>query len=79
MGPLLKPLSFRKNVEMTRFFGIPIIETGQLLPAGVQAIIPSSHQFEREMKTMAMDAYPNIPWVFFWLPEEFENPMKASK
>jgi hypothetical protein len=78
-GPAVEAIIVSKKCGDDSFFGIPIIETGQLLPAGVQAIIPSSHQFEREMKTMAMDAYPNIPWVFFWLPEEFENPMKASK
>jgi SAM-dependent methyltransferase len=68
-GPSIEALIVSKR-DAEEFHGIPAFELGEKLPAGVQAIVPSSHRYETEMKLAAKEAYPAIPWVFLWNPDE---------
>ncbi|HXK61844.1 MAG TPA: methyltransferase domain-containing protein [Acidobacteriota bacterium] len=52
--------------QSREFQGIPIVKAGDPLPDPVEAIIPSSHCYEKEMRAVAKKAYPQLPWIPFW-------------
>jgi hypothetical protein len=54
--------------DLVEFRGVPVCEAGEKLPAGVQAIVPSSHRDEAAMRRTAKELYPELPWVFLWDP-----------
>lgn len=52
--------------QSRKFQGIPVVKAGDPLPGRVEAIIPSSHSFEKEMRAVTKKAYPWLPWIPFW-------------
>lgn len=48
------------------FETIPVLPVGTPLPREVEAIVPSSHSYEKEMQAIAQRTYPETPWLPFW-------------
>lgn len=48
------------------FHGIPVVPVGAPLPASIEAVVPSSHRYEEEMRRIFSRHYPHLTWIPFW-------------
>jgi len=48
------------------FKGIPVIPAGSPLPCYIDAVVPSSHRYEKQMYRAFLKHYSHLAWIPFW-------------
>ncbi|HRR55417.1 MAG TPA: hypothetical protein P5568_02700 [Acidobacteriota bacterium] len=67
-GPPVVALVTGSNSEVlgATDFNVPIIPVHQAMPPEIEAVVPSSHAWESDMRRLWQDHHPEIPWVPLW-------------
>lgn len=64
-GPPVR--AFLTSQPKTQLFkGVPVIPAGSPLPSFIDAVVPSSHRYEKQMRRAFLKHYSHLAWIPFW-------------